>query len=137
MERDRVHPFEELPEALVEEMLNQSETIGDLLFHKFHELQNKREELRDRLEQDIKKDRELGYSTPPTTCGVDGSYAIERLLSTDIVAIAAVAIEGLIPPSEKRYGPRPRHSQNVLPVTHYDETSSIARICSISCGKKS
>ena len=34
MEKEEVHPFEELPEALVEEMLNQSDGIGDSLFHK-------------------------------------------------------------------------------------------------------
>ena len=126
MEKEEVHPFEELPEALVEEMLNQSDVIGDSLFHNFQELKNKREELRNRLGDNIKKDRKLGYSETPTTCGVDGSYTIERLLSTDIVAIAAVAVEGLIPPSEKRHWPKPRHLSTILPVVHHDDTGSIA-----------
>lgn len=126
MEKEEAHPFEELPEALVEEMLKQSNAIGDSLFQNFQELQNKRKELRAFLGHDIKKDRELGHSEIPTTCGVDGSYTIERLLSTDIIAIAAVAVEGLIPPSEKRYWPKPRHLSTILPVVHHDETGSIA-----------
>lgn len=36
----------------------------------------------------------------PTACGVDGSYVIDRMLSVSIVACAAVAVEGFVPPSE-------------------------------------
>ncbi|MEM2175225.1 MAG: nuclease, partial [Candidatus Micrarchaeia archaeon] len=93
MEKFEQTPFTELPEALVEEMLSKSEEVGDRLYDSFKEIQNSKEKIRKQLqEKDIlKKDTELGYPEIPTTCGVDGSYAVERLLATDLVACAAVA----------------------------------------------
>ncbi|KKK47678.1 hypothetical protein LCGC14_3152740 [marine sediment metagenome] len=41
--------------------------------------------------------------TNPTSCAVDGSFSIEKLLSTDIVVSASVAVEGLAPPTEERH----------------------------------
>lgn len=98
-------PFEELPEALVDELLSQSEQAGDFLYNSFQDVQRERQALRSNLEEYdlLKKDADIGYSPIPTTCGIDVSYAIERLLSTDLVAAAGVAIEGLTPSSETRY----------------------------------
>ncbi|HOK50125.1 MAG TPA: nuclease, partial [Sedimentibacter sp.] len=70
--------------------------------------ENQRKELIDK--ELIIHESDLGYPPLPTTCGVDGSYAIERLLTADFVAAAAVAVEGLTPPSEKRYWEQPNHS---------------------------
>jgi hypothetical protein len=50
--------------------------------------------------------------------------AIERLLAVDLVAVGAVAVEGLTPPSEARYWPEPRHSVYVDTETHDADTSS-------------
>jgi len=33
-----------------------------------------------------------------TTCGIDGSYVLDHLLTTSVVACAAVAVEGFVPP---------------------------------------
>ncbi len=63
----------------------------------------------------------------PTACGVDGSYAIERLLASDLVAAAAVAVEGLPPPSETRYWPEPRHLVLIETEAHEAETGTILR----------
>lgn len=62
-----------------------------------------------------------------TTCEVDGVFAVERLLCTDLVAFAAVAMEGLTPPSEKRFWPNPHHLSDILIVAHDDDTYSFAR----------
>ncbi|MCK4637079.1 MAG: hypothetical protein KAT49_04290 [Methanomicrobia archaeon] len=113
------NPFEELPGALVEEMLNQCDELGENLSKSFRKLFESKDEIRKNLKNQnlLKKDIEiLSAPTYPTTCGVDGSYAIEKLLSTDMVAIAGVAVEGLTPPNEKRYWPRPHHLSNVLTV---------------------
>jgi hypothetical protein len=48
-------------------------------------------------------------SKVPTTCGVDGAFAVEQLLSLDLVACAAVAVEGLAPPQEEAHWEGPHH----------------------------
>ena len=129
MEREDPTPFAELPEALVEEMLSKSEQVGDTLHNSFEQIQNDKEKMRrDLLERDmLKRDAELGYPETPTTCGVDGSYAVERLLATDLAACAAVAVEGLIPPSEKRYWEKPWHRVSIHPEKHDPDTSTLTR----------
>jgi len=123
-------PFDELPEALVEEMLDQCGELGEKLSKSFEMLYGNKNEIRKELvEQKIlRKDTEI-FSAPthPTTCGVDGSYAIEKLLSADMIAIAGVAVEGLTPPTEKRHWPKPHHNSKVLIVPHSDSTTVVAR----------
>ncbi len=63
----------------------------------------------------------------PTTCGIDGFYAVERLLASDLVAASAVAVEGLTPPSEARHWPEPRHLVWVEIEAHEAETGTILR----------
>jgi hypothetical protein len=58
---------------------------------------------------------------------VDGSYAIERLLSSDLAACAAVAVEGLTPPSEKRYWQQPHHMSFVRSEVHDADTATVLR----------
>ncbi len=122
-------PFGELPEALVEEMLNQCDELGETLSKSFRELFERKSEIRkDMMDQNLlKRDTEISSApTHPTTCGVDGSYAIEKLLFTDMVAIAGVAVEGLTPPTEKRHWPEPRHLSTVLTISHSDSTRVVA-----------
>jgi hypothetical protein len=123
-------PFDELPEALVEEMLAQCDTLGDELSKSFKKLYEQKDKIRMKLkEKDILK-RDTTLSTAPshpTSCGVDGSYAVERLLYTDMVAMAGVAVEGLTPPTEKRFWPKPHHLSNILTVSHHDSTALVAR----------
>lgn len=129
MEKFEQTPFAELPEALVEEMLSKSEEVGDKLYNSFKEIQNNREKMRQQLQARniLKRDSEFGYPQIPTTCGVDGSYAIEKLLSIDFVACAAVAIEGLTPPSEKRYWEKPHHRVFIHPEKHDPESGTVIR----------
>ncbi|MBA7526093.1 hypothetical protein ES705_18253 [subsurface metagenome] len=75
----------------------------------------------------LKHDTEVGYPEIPTTCGVDGSYAVEKLLATDFAACAAVAIEGLIPPSEKRHWEKPHHRVFIHPEKHDPDTGTVIR----------
>jgi hypothetical protein len=48
-------------------------------------------------------------------------------LTVDLVAAAAVAVEGLTPPSEKRFWPEPYHLVWIKTETHEAETGSILR----------
>lgn len=123
-------PFLELPEALLEELLSRCGDVSTGLFNSFKKINNDRSRIRKVFsDRDLlHKDSEIS-SIPvnPTTCGIDGAYAVERLLSTDIAAAAALAIEGLTPPSEKRFWPRPYHLCEILAVPHYESTASILR----------
>lgn len=122
-------PFAELPEALVEEMLSKSEGLGDRLYDSFREIHNNRAKMQKQLQDQnmLKHDAEVGYPGIPTTCGVDGSYAVEKLLATDFAACAGVAIEGLTPPSEKRHWEKPHHRVFIHPEKHDPDTGTVIR----------
>jgi hypothetical protein len=129
MEKSEKTPFVELPEALVSEMLSESERVGDELYNSFREIQNNKVKMREQLQEQniLKRDTEVGYPKIPTTCGVDGSCAVEKLLATDLAACAAVAIEGLTPPSEERYWEKPHHRVFIRPERHDPDTSTVIR----------
>ena len=122
-------PFEELPESLVDELLSECEPMGDTLYDELLLLKNEEKKLRDELKENVKIsiDRDDETFIIPTTCAVDGSYVIDRLLSFDIVALAAVAIEGLTPPTEEREWPKPRHMSFIKQIPHFEGTSVVAR----------
>jgi hypothetical protein len=122
-------PFVDLPAALVEDILGQATSTGDLLIDRFRDLKMEREGYRRLLKEKelIVHESSLGYPPLPTTCGSDGSYAIERLLFADLTAAAAVAVEGLTPPSEKRHWDQPRHLAFVQVEPHHPDTSTVLR----------
>ncbi|HEC39805.1 hypothetical protein LCGC14_0482180 [marine sediment metagenome] len=122
------NPFNELPEALVVDMLSQCNNIGIKLSTSFLNIYEIRKDIRKRLKEMklLRKDIDIMLPpTYPTCCAVDGSYSIEKLLSTDIVASAGVAVEGLAPPTEVRFWPKPRHDSKIFTVTHNNSTNYI------------
>jgi len=122
-------PFYQLPEALVEEMLSKSQHVGNILIKSLSEINKKKETYRTKLINAglLKRDADLPHVSPPTTCGVDGSYVVERLMATDLVAVASLAIEGLTPPSEKREWEKPYHMIHIYPEKHNPDTTVIVR----------
>jgi hypothetical protein len=122
-------PFAELPAALVEEVLDQTSAVSEELLASFRRVRQNRESLRRQLTEAgiVISESSLGYPPLPTTCGADGSYAIERLLTTDLAAAAAVAVEGLTPPSEKRHWERPHHRTFIAPEPHSEDTATVLR----------
>ena len=123
------NPFNELPEALVVDMLNQCDIIGSKLSNSFQNLYKIKKDVREKLKEKsiLKKDSDLMLPpTYPTSCAVDGSFSIEKLLSTDIVASASVAVEGLAPPTEVRHWPKPRHYSKILTIAHNNSTNFLA-----------
>ena len=122
-------PFADLPAALVDEVLSQTSTVAQDLLTSFKEVRRDRETLRAELANSglVVTESSLGYPPLPTTCAADGSYAIERLLTTDLAAAAAVAVEGLTPPSEKRYWELPRHRSFVAAEPHLEDTATVLR----------
>jgi hypothetical protein len=122
-------PFLDLPAALVEEVLKHTEGLGQKMLNDLTQARKRRQEWRQGLIQAglLRREGELSPALIPTTCGVDGSYAIERLLASDLVAAAAVAVEGLTPPSETRYWPEPRHLVWVEIEPHQAEIGTVLR----------
>ncbi len=122
-------PFVDLPAALVEEVLQRTESVGRSLLHSFEHVRNKRTSFRAQLQQIgmLRRDTDLPYPDIPTTCGIDGSYAVERLLTNDLAAAAAVAVEGLTPPSEKSLWEQPHYQVFVEAEAHSEATNSILR----------
>lgn len=123
-------PFQNLPEDLVEDMLEESQPLSSGLADYFTELESLTEKVRKELREQglLRHENEIQTTiSHPTACGVDGAYAIDRLLATDILAIASLAIEGLTPPSEESFWPRPRHYSVVTTADHSEATGTITR----------
>lgn len=121
------HSFGDLPQSLVDSLLQQAEGIATSLGGSLGDLQGAILKIRERLGSSIKLDRDLGVSQAPTSCGVDGSYMVERLVSADVAAFAALAIEGITPPSETRFWPEPRHDCRLYQVPHHASTTQVLR----------
>ena len=119
-------PFTDLPQALVEEMFGKSQELANGLSLHISQIQKKKDELRSNLKDKIRHESEI-IRTPqfPTAAGVDGSYCADKLLATDFVAMAAVAVEGLIPrTSDTPIWPTPHHFVNIESLAH-DEASQV------------
>jgi len=121
--------FGELPQSLVINVLEQTQGIEQELLQSFEELREKKEEYREQLLDSglLKHDSNLPVVQSPTTCGVDGAYATENLLATDLVVAGAVAVEGFTPPSEKRFWPEPKHFVHIGIEPHNADTISMFR----------
>ncbi|HUT63125.1 MAG TPA: DNA double-strand break repair nuclease NurA [Anaerolineae bacterium] len=103
--------FTGLPVTLVHEILEKSGQIAHEIYEPFRDIQDKRDELRARLyEHDIIQSDSITESLKTvSTCGIDGSYAVEKFLTSNLVYCAACAVEGLLPPSGERHWLIPSH----------------------------
>jgi hypothetical protein len=89
--------FLEIPASLVEQMLQKTNEIGGILQSSLRDINNKREKFRLQLKQIglLDNDIKFRYIRPLVSCGIDGAYAIDRLLGTDLLFAAAVGVEGI------------------------------------------
>lgn len=122
-------PFIDLPAGLVEEVINQTSEVSQDLLDMFQKTRSQRQTFRKNLEDTslLINESSLGSVPVPTTCAADGSYAIERLLTTDLAIAAAVVIEGLTPPSEKRHWELPLHKSFIAAEPHSEDTATVLR----------
>lgn len=129
MNSSEQQPFPELPAALIEELLDHARTLSKKLEEAFSQIRAQRSRWRSELSHEgiLSNVSNLPSGVIPTTCGVDGSYAVERLLANDLVVAAAVAMEGLTPPSEKRHWPDPHHRIWAEIEPHESETGILLR----------
>jgi hypothetical protein len=120
--------FLEIPASLVEQMLQKTTEIGEILQSSMHDINRKREKFRLQLEQIglLDNDINFGNTKPLVSGGVDGAYAVDRLLGTDLLFAAAVGVEGI---NELENGKRiaPNHDVFVYPEKHNPENMISAR----------
>ena len=120
--------FLEIPASLVEQMLQKTNEIGDILQSSMHDINRKREKFRQQLEQIGLLDNDINFGNikPLVSGGVDGAYAVDRLLGTDLLFAAAVGVEGI---NELENGKRiaPNHDVFVYPEKHNPENMISAR----------
>lgn len=119
----------ELPQSLIFDAFEQIKDIEHELLKSFDDLRERKTEFRDKLRGSglLKHAASLPEKQSPTTCGIDGAYAIDKLLATDLVVVGAVAVEGFTPPSEKRFWPEPKHFVQIGIEPHHEDTLSIFR----------
>jgi hypothetical protein len=120
--------FLEIPASLVEQMLQKTNEIGDILQSSMHDINRRRDKFRLQLEQIglLGNDINFGNIKPLVSGGVDGAYAVDRLLGTDLLFAAAVGVEGI---NELENGKRiaPNHDVFVYPEKHNPENMISAR----------
>lgn len=120
--------FLEIPASLVEQMLQKTNEIGEILQSSMHDINRKREKFRLQLEQIGLLDNDINFGNikPLVSGGVDGAYAVDRLLGTDLLFAAAVGVEGI---NELKNGKRiaPSHDVFVYPEKHNPENMISAR----------
>ena len=120
--------FLEIPASLVEQMLQKTNEIGEILQSSMANIIRKREKFRLQLEQIglLDNDINFGNTKPLVSGGVDGAYAVDRLLGTDLLFATAVGVEGI---NELENGKRiaPNHDVFVYPEKHNPENMISAR----------
>jgi len=121
--------FADLPASLVDDVISGTESVAQEILATYQALRADHATLRAQLESSGLLLHESSFDLPVacTTCGVDGSLAVERLLATDLVACAAVAVEGLTPPSETRHWEMPHHRCFLEAERHHEKTGTILR----------
>ena len=119
----------ELPQSLIFDAFEQIKDIEQELLESFGDFRERKKEFREKLNSSglLKHDASLPEKQSPTTCGIDGAYAIDKLLAIDLVVVGAVAVEGFTPPSEKRFWPDPQHFVHIGIEPHHEDTISIFR----------
>lgn len=123
------NPFAGLPVTLVNDLLSKSGQLANKIYEPVGEIGNNRDKLREQLQgQNLIRDDSVTESVEtPSSCGVDGYYGAEKLLTSDLVCSAAFAVEGLIPPSGKRQWDEPSHKSLFCAEKHHPETEKILR----------
>jgi len=120
--------FLEIPASLVEQMLMKTNEIGDILQSSIHDINCKKEKFRLQLEQVGLLDNDINFRNIKRLIsgGVDGAYAVDRLLGTDLLFAAAVGVDGINELENGKMIPA-SHDVYVNPEKHNPENMIAAR----------
>ena len=122
------NPFGELPGALVNDLLNQADGIGEQYIAQIETIRANRDQIRNIMNSKglLARADDLPTQEQPTSCGIDGARVTERLLAVDIIGIATVAVEGMTPPSERYHWQEPHHETVLRMEPHHADSDRIA-----------
>ena len=118
----------DLPAVLVEDILRRNEEASASLADSIRGVQAGRGPVRRWLEDEdlLRRGPADDDGGAATTCGIDGSYVLDHMLTTSVVACAAVAVEGFVPPRHGGFWPV-RHRSHVGVEAHSDDTAVVVR----------
>jgi hypothetical protein len=111
--------FADLPDALVRDLLSKAAPVAAQVTANVEALRNQRDSLRFEARRNslILRKADLDVTREPSVVGIDGSYQMHHLTALDLVAAAAVAVEGTAKEA-KRFWPQPYHQIWVDSVCH-------------------
>ncbi len=123
-------PLAHIPANMLEEMLTQTTIIGNNIFNNIYQIKKEKETFRNQLinEHLLGHDNNFKFPILLTTCGIDGAYAIERLLGTDLIAIGTIGVDGLV--NKYKYFPEwkeKNHSVFMSSEKHNSDNVILAR----------
>lgn len=119
-----------LPEAMVKEMLDKQGNVIARTGKNLRDLSSLKDKARNELLESGKLKNfaeEVRQRSYPTTAGVDGTRSRIMQLSVDTAAVAAVAVEGLVPPRESRIWEKPHHRVEFFLLEHSKDTDIVLR----------
>ena len=116
-----------LPAVLVEDILRKNEAASASLVDSIRRVQESAGPIRAWLKgEDMLRAGPGDDGDAATTCGIDGSYVLDHMLTTSVVACAAVAVEGFVPPRHDGFWPV-KHRSHVGVEAHSAETTVMVR----------
>jgi hypothetical protein len=120
-------PFLEIPASMMEKMLEKTNEVGTIINDSINNIKRNRAKYRSDLQNLIRKVSTQTIVDDISTCGVDGSYIIERLLGTDLLFACALICQGLNSNSKKEVNVPSNYEVFVRPERHDAENAILAR----------
>ena len=125
MDRVKNDLYANLPDDLLEEIIQDAPRIAEHLKPLFDELLQNRRNIQDKLEESnlIRNASELENPSSPSVSGIDGGQAIDKALGADTLIAVAVGVEGLVREDKRKWsGIQHKNWQTVL--SHHSESNS-------------
>ena len=120
-------PFLEIPASMMEKMLEKTNEVGIIINDSINNIKRNTAKYRSDLQNLIRRVNNRPLSDDFSTCGVDGSYVIERLLGTDLLFACALVCQGINSNSKNELNVPSNYEVFVRPEKHDAENVILAR----------
>ena len=131
MSNNQNDSYANLPDELLEDILEDAPKIADKIKPLFEELQQQRKTLHQTLDDNnlIRRVGDLENPPSPSVAAVDGGQAIEKSIGADTLIAVAVGVEGLVREDKRKWSSvQYKNWQDVLP--HSSESNpKVTRAC--------
>jgi hypothetical protein len=123
-----MNTFADLPDALVRDLLAKAIPVATAVTVNIEALRAQKDSLRNDIRSKgiVARKADLDVTREPSVVGLDGSYQIHHLTALDLVAAAAVAVEGTTKEAA-RYWPQPYHHMWVESIPHCIDSVGVVR----------